>query len=349
MANMPASVVILGAGVTGLTTANTLLSRFPSSNLDITIVAKHLPGDTSQTEYCSPQAGANWFTFQTEFNKFAHYDKVTFERFIKIAEESPESGIKRFPLRVVSGHDVRTTENPWFEELVGGVKDVPKEELPEGAQQGMDLVTFMFNPNIYLHWLNARLIKAGVRILRRSYKHIDDVMSDFPHASAVFNCTGLGARTLGGVQDEKGQTLLIAEPITPLKRMAIWTQPSLFGPNEFAHVFPRPLGGGVIIGGMSIQDRWDETYDPSLAERTKQRACQLCPELGKPEDLQIIRHNVGLRPARTGGARIDVEERNGKVIVHSYGVGGAGYQSSWGMAEHAVDLLAQKLGRTAKL
>jgi len=42
-----------------------------------------------------------------------------------------------------------------------------------------------------------------VRIIRRSYDHIDDLMFDFPNATTVFNCTGLGARNLGGVRDEK--------------------------------------------------------------------------------------------------------------------------------------------------
>jgi glycine/D-amino acid oxidase-like deaminating enzyme len=124
--------------------------------------------------------------------------------------------------------------------------------------------------------------------------------SDFPDASAVFNCTGLGARDLGGVNDEnmhptKGQTILIEEPITPLKRMAVWAQPSLFGPNEVSHVFPRPLGGGIIIGGVRHDNNWDDSVDTSLAERAKQRACQLCPELGKPEDLKVIRYSIGLR------------------------------------------------------
>jgi D-amino-acid oxidase len=77
--------------------------------------------------------------------------------------------------------------------------------------------------------------------------------------------------------------------------MYVWVQPSLFGPDEFSHVFPRPLGGGIIIGGVRLNNEWNDSFDVSLAGRVKQRACQLCPELGKPEDLQVIRHNVGLR------------------------------------------------------
>lgn len=123
-------------------------------------------------------------------------------------------------------------------------------------------------------------------------------MQDFPHATAVFNCTGLGARLLGGVADElvyptKGQTLLVAEPAQPLQRMYIRVT-KRWG-NEFAHVFPRPLGGGVIIGGTRRDDDWTAEPDMQLADRIKQRCCQIAPELGRPEDLLVVSHNVGLR------------------------------------------------------
>jgi hypothetical protein len=149
---MAPSVVVLGAGVAGLTTACSLLDRFPSpAALNITVVAKHLPGDSAPTEYCSPQAGANWCSFETELNQYAHYDKVTFERFLRIAAHSPESGVKRFPMRLVYGKETEKS-GLWFEELVGGITEVPKQELPEGADWGVELVTFMFNPSVYLSW-----------------------------------------------------------------------------------------------------------------------------------------------------------------------------------------------------
>lgn len=65
--------------------------------------------------------------------------------------------------------------------------------------------------------------------------------------------------------------------------------------NEFAHVFPRPLGGGIIIGGTRRDNDWTSEPDLQLAERIKERCCALAPELGKTEDLQVISHNVGLR------------------------------------------------------
>ncbi|RAO68313.1 uncharacterized protein BHQ10_004325 [Talaromyces amestolkiae] len=354
------NIIVLGAGVAGLTTAHSILAKFPSIKVNLTIVAKHLPGDINQTEYCSPQAGANWRSFEPELNQYGQYDKVAFERFLQIAKESPESGVKRFPLRLVYGpEDDRRREGLWFGELVGGIVDVPKNELPEGAGWGVDLVTFIFSPVVYCNWLFASLLQRGVKVVRRSYDHVDSLRSDFPNTDAIFNCTGLGARHLGGVEDTKvhptkGQTILISEPKKPLPRMSVWTQPSIFPPGEFSHVFPRPLGGGVIIGGVRLDNDWDGSFDESRVERIKQRACQLAPELGKPDDLQVVRHNIGLRPSRDGGARVDIEDRKGTWLVHNYGAGGAGYQSSWGMAEHAVALFAEKVdtdfgGRQAKL
>ncbi|CAK7205406.1 D-amino acid oxidase [Sporothrix eucalyptigena] len=49
------NIVVVGAGVTGLTSA-LLLSRDPANK--VTIVARHMPGDYD-IEYTSPWAGAN--------------------------------------------------------------------------------------------------------------------------------------------------------------------------------------------------------------------------------------------------------------------------------------------------
>lgn len=54
-------VVVLGAGVVGLTTAIALLE----SGFHVTIVAEHLPG-SFHPDYTSPWAGAIWRSFSDE-------------------------------------------------------------------------------------------------------------------------------------------------------------------------------------------------------------------------------------------------------------------------------------------
>lgn len=56
-------VVVLGAGVSGLTTA-LLLSDDPT--VAVTVVAKHMPGDYD-IEYASPWAGANYLPCVNHF------------------------------------------------------------------------------------------------------------------------------------------------------------------------------------------------------------------------------------------------------------------------------------------
>lgn len=63
--------------------------------------------------------------------------------------------------------------------------------------------------------------------------------------------------------------------------------------------------------------------DPNLAHRIALKCVELAPELtgGKGiEALDIVRHNVGLRPSRTGGPRVEAENLEGVgLVVHNYG------------------------------
>ena len=66
---------------------------------------------------------------------------------------------------------------------------------------------------------------------------------------------------------------------------------------------------------------------------------QILPE---GQDFKVIRDVVGRRPIREGGPRLEYEEAAGnKVLVHAYGLGGRGYECSWGVAETVKDLLVQ--------
>lgn len=97
--------------------------------------------------------------------------------------------------------------------------------------------------------------------------------------------------------------------------------------------------------------------DLQLAQRFMKTVVDFCPEIvsskqGK-QDLKVVRHNVGLRPVREGGPRIEKERimddstSSVHVVVHCYGHGGFGYQTSWASAAmvcrivEEVDITAQ--------
>ena len=112
-----------------------------------------------------------------------------------------------------------------------------------------------------------------------------------------------------------------------------------------------PAGGGTAIGG-SYHVSWSGEPDMALAERMMHRAIQICPHLVPQgsgiEALQVIRHQVGLRPVREGGPRIEREiisdpDLGWLDVVHCYGAGGFGFQASYGMANSAIELLGERL------
>ncbi len=62
--------------------------------------------------------------------------------------------------------------------------------------------------------------------------------------------------------------------------------------------------------------------------------------------FKVIRDAVGRRPIREGGPRLEYEEVAGnRALVHAYGLGGRGYECSWGVAETVRDLLYQHAQR----
>ena len=67
-------------------------------------------------------------------------------------------------------------------------------------------------------------LKKGIQIHRKTIPSISSVAESYPHAKAIFNCTGLGSFSLGEVQDKtmyptRGQIMLVETPEVPLTRM----------------------------------------------------------------------------------------------------------------------------------
>ncbi|PMD35686.1 putative D-amino acid oxidase [Hyaloscypha variabilis F] len=342
--------IIIGAGVIGLSTALELGTRHPTSR--IIILAKHLPGDRS-TEYCSPWAGANWLSVATDGGRQEGWDRVTYEKFGDLADEKGnETGVKRLPIRAWFDREmdeagVLSVEGEgkgriWYKGLTG-LRFV-EEGKPEGSVFGFECASFVVDVQRYLPWLQGEVLKKGIDILRVSVDDIGEVFERFPGAKAVFNCTGLGSYNLKGVEDKllyptRGQVMLVENPKTPMTRM-YFRSPQRVN-KDTTYIFPRNPGGGVILGGCRVDNDWSGEVSMDFAEDIKRRCCALAPELGRPEDLKVIQHGVGLRPSRKGGARVEREIISDVVVIHNYGAGGAGYQASWGMAKNAVDLVAE--------
>lgn len=114
------------------------------------------------------------------------------------------------------------------------------------------------------------------------------------------------------------------------------------------YIIPRPgPEGHVILGGTYISGNHSTLPSMSEAERIIKQCLDLEPRLAPRgskdwRDVEIVAHNAGLRPARQGGIRIELEKRvlgeskwKGLVpgpkqrarevaVVHAYGLGSGG-------------------------
>ena len=106
------------------------------------------------------------------------------------------------------------------------------------------------------------------------------------------------------------------------------------------------------MGGCNEPGRWEREPDQGTTTSILRRCRELCPELltgGDSGDalngsFQIVKVQVGLRPAREGGARVELEDHIidglSLPVVHAYGHGGAGFQNSVGVANRVTELLS---------
>ncbi len=245
---------------------------------------------------------------------------------------------------------------PWYKEMMDDYRELPAAGLPEGIRSGCEFTSVCINTAVYLPWLLSQCVAHGVVFKRAVLSHVSEA-ADMSHtgkkADVIVNASGLLACRLGGVMDAavqpaRGQTVLVRNEGSD--NMMVVSGCDVEG--EMTYTMRRAVGGGTILGGTYQLGNWEANPEPNTAVRIMQRAIEYHPELagGKGiEALDIIRHGVGLRPARKGGVRLEKEKINGTWVVHNYGHAGWGYQGSYGCAEGAIELVDEVLAsKTSK-
>ncbi|KAJ1665783.1 hypothetical protein IW140_003298 [Coemansia sp. RSA 1813] len=357
-------VVVVGAGVIGLSVA----IRLQESELySVLVVAEHTPtkgmahGVKPSIEWASPWAGAHWRPWSSnDDHSMQKRELDTYHEMMATAESNLWAGLKK-----TTGIDLYESmdgeDRLWYVDAVPGARKIPADLLPDGVAYGIEYTTLVIDVPEYLVYLMDLFATIGGTIVKRRIAHIGeavDVVTKHGKASRVIdpfvvNCTGLGSLSLGGVADKqmypiRGQTLLVHAP--DVKRTI-----TRLG-ETFGYVIPRG-NGKVVIGGTSEKYNRDKRPNSETTETILHRALDLEPALvskslaltskeGKIADLRkrIISVNVGFRPAREGGVRLEHEaidtKRHGKIqVFHCYGHSGFGFQSSLAYAKDVLDLV----------
>lgn len=244
---------------------------------------------------------------------------------------------------------------------VEGFRVLGRGEVPdERVELGIEYDTWCVNPMLYCSWMFNRFVYRGGKVVKREVREPREVfeMGDLGRIDVVVNASGQGfgddkvfvtrgisAGNLvycGRVTNIKiGQTCLVANTCD-----ATVTRQNADGSWTFC--VPRNFEGGTIIGGTKEPDNWDPNPSLKVRERLIQNFVATYPSIAdKSGSVTVLKDVVGRRPTRHGGARLEREDvAPGRTVVHAYGLGGRGYEMSWGVAETVAKLVEDS--RTTK-
>lgn len=308
--------VVIGAGVSGLTTALALRKL----GLEVTILAELIPPQTT-----SQVAAAFWYPYLVEpAEKASRWGEASYHQFERLAAD-PASGILLRPLRVLFQKPVSL---PAWSHYVQGFTWLSPQEIPSGFYSGYRLLTSVIEMPIYLAYLQQQLASSAVHIRQAKVTSLNDAQLD--SADVIINCTGLGARDLCHDQamfPVRGQ--ILAGQGIPTEELTFCPEP------EAGPIYIVPRSQDCIVGGTSEASD-DLTPSNQTSEVIWNRALKIQPKLSL---LSQLVPRVGLRPCRTQ-VRLETEKTSsGKLVIHNYGHGGGGVTLSWGCAKEVTELL----------
>jgi D-amino-acid oxidase len=304
-----ADIVVVGAGVVGLTTAISLAE----AGLSTRMVAAEPPSRVT-----SVAAGAIWGPVRCgPEDRCLEWARTGLEVLSGLADE-PSAGVHQLHGREVARS---VASPPRWTSLLDDVRLLAAAELPAGFASGWSYTTPAVSMPVYLEYLLTRYARLGGTV---DYATVPALAS--VDAPVVVNCTGIGARSL--VPDES---------LVPVRGQVVVAENS--GISEFYldhgapgttdYVYAFPHGDVVILGGTAEEGAFDWAPRPDVSARILRDCAAALPAL---LGARVVTERVGLRPVRPE-VRLEPEALpGGRVLWHNYGHGGAGVTLAWGCA-----------------
>ena len=361
MTSQKGRVLVIGAGVTGLTTSLCLRR----SGFDVVIVAEKFAPDI-----VSAVAGALWEWPPAVCGH--HVDEVSLERskdwcrtsyriFSEIAARpgmGAEVGVFIRPVVFYFRTPVR--ERPAditkMNELRGEVRDFVHDAAlidqhhvssRSGVVDAYGHAAPMIDTDAYMNWLMSEVTGAGCAVIKGrisgSLRERETQLRRVFGVDCIVNCAGLGAAELCGDEMYPLRGALIRVHNDGRSMPRVTTAHCVahdLDSTEQDMVFIVPRGRDMLlIGGMTEPNEWGldiglDNYGPVGDMLARCRDFLPVLESAEIDAGEPVR--VGLRPFRKGNVRLDLEP--GTRIIHNYGHGGSGVTFSWGCALEAAEM-----------
>jgi D-amino-acid oxidase len=337
---MKKRVAIIGAGVSGLTSS----VLFAERGYGTTIFAEE-----SGIRTTSGAAAAIWYPYDAEpTDKVIAWALETYNVFIDLSR-NPRSGVSMIELRNFSRAGeieipawARSLGARPLRSVAAGLRPASRraqrdgysvvDKIPPAFTSGFALNVPLTDTTRYLDYLKERLTSAGGSINDNvRFEKLEDVSRDF---DLVVNCSGIGARTLvrdADLEAHRGQVAIV--PKLTLPYAIVCDDPPL--------MYAIPRANDCVFGGTN-----ELSYDRTIDSVSTSRIVAECSRALDIDQPKVLCERVGLRPFRKSGVRVETDRlRDGRVVIHNYGHGGAGFTLSWGCAANVLALAGAALTR----
>jgi len=310
-------IVVIGAGVVGLTTAISLAEAGQSTR----VVAAEPPSRAT-----SVAAGAIWGPVRCgPDDRCRDWARTGLEVLSALAQDA-SAGVRQLSGRTLG----RTAQTPpQWADLLDQWRLLTAAELPAGFAFGWTYTAPAVDMPVYLEYLLRRYASAGGRV---EYATVPSPAS--VDAPVVVNCTGIGARSL--VPDDslvpvRGQVVVVENPGIS----EFYIDHGAAGAAHYVYAFPH--GDLVVLGGTAEEGAFDLAPRPEVSARILRDCAAVFPAL---RGARVVAERVGLRPCRPE-VRLEPEPLpGGRTLWHNYGHGGAGVTLSWGCAREITAAVA---------
>lgn len=372
-----ADALVLGGGITGLTTAIALQSL----GLSVTIVTEKLPDADrpKDPQVATSYAMASAYPHNLKVKNLEQISEDSQSVFCHLSAEA-ECGVEIQELYEVFEDKpedpplgCRRMKMEYFEGTPEQLKKTIAPPSRPGAEWlwGWKFNTYFADMPKYLSFLWSLFKERGgvLKIRRVGNEILDDA------AGRLFvNCLGVGAVAFTGdsapVKILRGKQILVPNAPRPLGKQGI---PVAYNYTPKEEIFPRGDGNPEYLHFFSRTDGWllGQTREPGMLNQSGEWEGVTSPvpttnlnnvaiptpmiELNKEllstwlnadfSDEKLVARQ-GYRYYRDPidtGVRLEKETIDDAMIVHNYGHGGSGITMSWGCAIETAKIVSQHL------
>lgn len=359
------SVLVIGAGVAGLTSALCLARKGFCVTIIADQFAPHVTSVVAGALWEWPPAVCGQHQNAVSLDRAKGWSETSYRVFVELAGKT-ETGVFLRPVTFYFKRPIMEDERlsrklAEYTDKVREFRHDPALIAERGVNTDLgfcDAYTHlapMIDTDVYLRWLSNEVLRTGCRVIEEkvvgSLGGQEESLLRRHAANVIVNCAGLRAREL------------TADQITPLRGALIRVRndgiamprieeahcvPHNGSTGEHGFIFIVPRGNDMLVlGGLAEPDEWNvdinlDNYEP--VREMYRRCVEFLPALQGAVIDAAEPVRVGLRPFRREGVRLEHEP--GTRIVHHYGHGGSGVTYSWGggleVAERVERLLLRE-------